>query len=214
MGRIVGAAKSIGKTLVLLLLIIIMVLAGLLWFDYFGVIQMKKVFAPVYRMMGLEPQNSESADKTETLVLADLDDDRLEKRLEALEIRVQELDKRESDISVKEAQNEQIAQELDDRRAALEESEKTFNNEKKKTEDREVNIRTKAEQLNSMPPKNAVSILLQMDDQDLIDTIRMCDRIAEENGESSQVSYWMSQMPAERAAEIYRKMTAKPQELN
>ena len=209
-----SAAKTIGKSIVLLILIVIMILAGLLWFDHLGVIEMKKTFAPVYSLLGLAPQTSETADKPENAAIADLDADRNAKIIEEYEIRSQELDKREADIQVKEAENEQMAQELEDRRVALEESEKTFNNEKKKAEDREVNIRTRAEYLNGMPPQDAVEILLAMDDQDFIDTIRMVDKIADETGSSSMVSYWMTFMPADRVAEIYRKMGAKPQSLN
>ena len=65
-----------------------------------------------------------------------------------------------------------------------------------------------------MPPKSAVDILLAMDDQDFIDTIRMVDKIAEEGGSDSNVSYWLTLMPPERVAEITRKMEVKPQSLN
>ena len=207
----VGAGKTIGKTLVLLVLIVIMVLAGLLWFDYLNVIEMKKVFAPVYKLLGMEPQTSQTVDKPESVVDVDLDNDRIKKIIEEYDIRSQELDKREEDIVTREAQNEQMAQELDDRRIALEESEKTFNNERKRAEDRDANIRTRAEYLSQMPPKSAVDILLAMEDQDLIDTIRMVDKIA---GADSNVSYWLTLMPPERVAEITRKMEAKPQTLN
>ena len=47
-----GFGKSFGKTLVLLILVIILILGGLLWFDYLGVIQAKKLFAPFYRLIG------------------------------------------------------------------------------------------------------------------------------------------------------------------
>lgn len=191
-----------------------MVLAGLLWFDYLNVIEMKKTFAPVYKLLGLEPQSSVTAEKPEDAIVADLESDRISKIIEEYEIRSQELDRREENIITREAENEQMAQELDDRRIALEESEKTFNNERKKAEDRDANIRTRAEYLSSMPPKSAVDILLAMDDQDFIDTIRMVDKIAEEGGSDSNVSYWLTLMPPERVAEITRKMEVKPQSLN
>ena len=88
---------GIGKSIFLLILIIILVLGGLLWFDYLGVIHAKKVFAPVYKIFGLAPQTSVTATTTKPLT-ADLDEDRLAKRIEALDIRTQELDKREGDI--------------------------------------------------------------------------------------------------------------------
>ena len=57
-------------------------------------------------------------------------------------------------------------------------------------DDRNVNIRKNAENLNGMAPANAVAILNEMDDQDIIDTLRMVDQIASEEGTSSMVSYW------------------------
>ena len=191
-----------------------MIVAGLLWFDHLGVIEMKDTFDWFYKLVGLTPQSSVTIDNPEIIGLADLGNDRIKKIIEEYEIRSQELDKREENIVTREAQNEQMAQELDDRRIALEESEKTFNNERKRAEDRDANIRTRAEYLSSMPPKSAVDILLAMDDQDFIDTIRMVDKIAAESGSDSNVSYWLTLMPPERVAEITRKMEAKPQSIN
>ena len=127
-----GMGKSLGKTIVLLVLIIILVVLGLLWFDYLGVIHAKQVFAPVYKLMGLEPQISTTATTSEALLTANLDADRLAKRIESLEIYNEELTKRESDITVKELKNIQIAEELEQRRISKEERKKTFNNKQKK----------------------------------------------------------------------------------
>lgn len=208
-----GFGKSFGKTLVLLILVIILILGGLLWFDYLGVIQAKKLFAPFYRLIGKEPQTSVAVTTNAEILQADLDNERLEKRLEELSLRSEELDKREQDIAALEAENTQIAQELEERRISQEEREKTFNNIQKMYDDRSVNIRKNAENLNGMAPANAVAILNEMDDQDIIDTLRMVDQIAEEEGTASMVSYWLSLMPAERVAELQRKMANKPTSL-
>ena len=53
--------KSLGKSIVLLMLIIIKALGGLLWFDYLGVVRVKTVFTPLYKLMGKTPQTSETA---------------------------------------------------------------------------------------------------------------------------------------------------------
>jgi flagellar protein FlbB len=206
----VSAKGTIGKTIVLLLLIIILVFLGLFWFDYLGVIQAKKFFEPVYRLIGLQPQTSVSASDFSAAQEADLEADRLAKRLEALNLRSQELDKRESDIQVKEAEYQQIAQELDERKISQEERELTFEKIQKEYEDKELNYRTIAAQLNGMRPEAAVEILLAMDDQLAIDVLRRVDELAEEAGANSMVSYWLSLMPADRAASIQRKMTTKP----
>ena len=205
--------RSIGKTIVLLILVVILILGGLLWFDYLGVINAKSMFAPFYRMIGKEPQTTVIKTTSAELLQTDLDDERLAKRLEELSLRSEELDKRELDIQALEAENTQIAQELEERRISQEEREKTFNNIQKMYDDRNVNIRKNAENLNGMAPANAVAILNEMDDQDIIDTLRMVDQIAAEEGTSSMVSYWLSLMPANRVAELQRKMANKPTSL-
>ena len=177
-----SAKGTIGKTIVLLLLIIILVFLGLFWFDYLGVIQAKKFFEPVYRLIGLQPQTSVSASDFSAAQEADLEADRLAKRLEALNLRSQELDKRESDIQVKEAEYQQIAQELDERKISQEERELTFEKIQKEYEDKELNYRTIAAQLNGMRPEAAVENLLAMDDQLAIDVLRRVDELAEEAG--------------------------------
>jgi len=201
---------SIGKTLAMLVLILILILGGMLWFDYLGVLNAKKIFAPVYRLFGLQVQTSVSDMQNDASLTADLDEDRLAKRLEALNVYAEELDKREQDIAAKEAENLQITQKLEEMRVALEEREKTFNNEVKKYDDRNVNIEQNAKNLNSMRPADAVEILNAMDDQDVIDTLRKVEEMAAAAGKNSQVSNWLSMMPPERVAALQRKMTNKP----
>ncbi len=202
--------SALGKSLLLIILIIILVLGGLLWFDFLGIIHAKKIFAPVYRLFGLAPQTSEIISNPDSLVQADLDNDRFRKRLEALDIRTEELDKRESDLVTAENSNSQMAQELEDRRNSLDEQEKTLNSRLKKYDDRSANIEQIVADLNGMQPVKAVAILNEMDDQDVIDVLRKATEVAQRNGSASLVAYWLSLMPAERAAVIERKMANKP----
>lgn len=208
-----AAGKTIGKTIVLLFLVIILILIGLVWFDYLGIIQAKQLFAPIYRLFGLQTQSTSSVNSISSIPYIDLDSERLVKRLESLDLRSQELDKREQTIQQKEQENLQISQELEDLRISQEEREKTFNNTVKKYDDREVNIVQNARNLTGMAPQNAVNILLAMDDQDMIDTLRKVDEISAESGSNSMVPYWLSLMPADRVAQIQRKMTNKPTSL-
>lgn len=205
--------KSLGKTIVLLMLIIIMALGGLLWFDYLGVVHVRTVFSPLYKALGKTPQTSATATSSAPIV-ADLDQDRINKQLEAIEIQKQELDRREEDIAVKEKLNEQIASELSSREKSQEDREKTFNQTVKQYDDKNVNIEQIASNLNGMPPQASVNILLKMDDQTVIDVLRKVEEIAAREGTASMGSYWLSLMPAERAAEIQRKMLSKPESLN
>lgn len=205
--------KSLGKSIVLIMLIIIMVLGGLLWFDYLGFIHVKTIFSPLYNLLGLESQTSITATQTKPIT-SDLNQDRINKQREALAIYEEELNKREEDIAKKEKINEQIALELTDREKSQEEREKTFNNIIKQYDDKNVNIEQIALNLNGMRPEAAVDILLAMDDQTVIDVLRKVEEIATRNGASSMGAYWLSLMPAQRAAEIQRKMISKPESLD
>lgn len=206
-------SNNLGKSIVLLILIAVLVLGGLLWFDFLGLIQAKHIFAPVYKLFGQQTQTSVSSSSSKPLK-ADLDEDRLAKRLEALEIRSQELDKGESDIKKIEEANQSIARELEEREKSQGEREKTFNNELKRFDDRNVNIEQISTYLTSMPPETAVQQLLGMDDQDVIDIFRKTDSIASSAGKTSMTSVWLMYMPAERASVIQRKMAGKPESLD
>ncbi|MBQ7969519.1 MAG: flagellar protein FlbB, partial [Treponema sp.] len=116
--------KNFGKSFVLILIIVILVLGGLLWFDYLGIIKAKSFFSPLYKLMGKEPQTSVTATQSNPLV-ANLDEDRLKKQREALDIFKEELDKREADVQAAEKQSAQIALELAEREKNQEEREKT-----------------------------------------------------------------------------------------
>lgn len=204
--------QNFGKSLVLIVIILILIVGGLLWFDYLGIVHVKSVFSPVYKILGKTPQTTQTATQSKPLV-SNLDEDRLKKQREANEIFKEELDKREADILALENQNAQIAAELAEREKNQEEREKTFNLTVKKYDDKNINVEQIAKNLNGMRPQAAVDILIAMDDQTVIDVLRKVEEIAASGGTSSMVSYWLSLMPSDRAAEIQRKMISKPESL-
>ena len=205
--------KSLGKSFVLLIIILILIVGGLLWFDYLGVVHVKNIFAPLYTLMHKTPQTSTTATQSKPLV-ANLDEDRLLKQREALDIYKEELEKREADIEAVEKQNEQVSAELAEREKNQEEREKTFNSTVKKYDDKNINVEQIAKNLNGMRPEAAVDILKAMDDQTVIDVLRKVEELAAASGSASMGSYWLSLMPPERAAEIQRKMISKPETLD
>lgn len=204
--------QNFGKSLVLIVIILILIVGGLLWFDYLGIVHVKSVFSPVYKILGKTPQTTQTATQSKPLI-SNLDEDRLKKQREANEIFKEELDKREADILALENQNAQIAAELAEREKNQEEREKTFNLTVKKYDDKNINVEQIAKNLNGMRPQAAVDILIAMDDQTVIDVLRKVEEIAASGGTSSMVSYWLSLMPSDRAAEIQRKMISKPESL-
>lgn len=195
------------------MLIIIMALGGLLWFDYLGVVHVKTVFSPLYKLLGKAPQTSATSTYSKP-ILGDIDQERLDRQRESLDLYREELDRREADIAQKERLNEQIAAELASREKSQEEREKTFNQMVKQYDDKNVNIEQIALNLNGMQPAAAVNILIAMDDQTIIDVLRKVVEIARRSGSNSMGSYWLSLMPPERAAEIQRKMLSKPESLD
>lgn len=205
--------KAAGKSVVLIMLIIIMALGGLLWFDYLGVIYAKKVFAPVYKLLKLTPQTSKSATQTPPL-LADIDEERLNKQRDAQDIRDEELNKREIALTEREQKISQHESVVDEKEKSQEAREQTFALQVKQLNDRDRNAEQIANYLNGMTPQAAVGILLGHDDQTVIDVLRKVEELAARNNTSSMGGYWLSLMPSERAATIQRKMLSKPESLD
>lgn len=202
---------TVGRVVVLVILIVLLAAGGLLWFDYLGIVESRNYFAPLYSLFGMKPRTGVSTLPGED---GDLDADRIAKRLEAIDLRSQELNLKESELGRKEGEILQMSQELDDRLASVEERERSFNETVKQADDRAANIDQIARYINGMPPKKAVDNLLAMDDQDVIDILRKVESIAAAEGKNSAVAYWFSLMPPERAAEIQRKMANKPVSIN
>lgn len=217
--------RVLGRVLVLLLLIIAMMVGGLVWFDYLNVIDAKVLLSPLYKNVTggktlLSPlyklvdkvgltQPSDTDDE-----LLSLDRERLLVREEALNLQTLEMDKKEQDIKTQLAEVEQIRQELEERQKALDDRENSINALIMATEDKSRNVEQNARYLAGMPPVNAVGILAAYDDQDAIDVLRKTEEIAQAEGTASIVSYWLSLMDPERAAELQRKMAGRPSSLN
>lgn len=195
------------RVLVLILLILVLVVGGAVWFDYLGIIDAKAYLSPLYRTMGLQPRSDSAAPPTE---IVSLDAERLAIQMEALDLRSKELDKREQDVAAKEAEILQMSGELEERQKALDEREKSFNARLEQFDNRMANIEQNARYLVGMPPEKAVAVIAAMDDQDAIDVFRMTEELARQGGTTSMVSYWLSLLPADRAAELQRKMAGKP----
>jgi len=201
-----GKVNLLPRILLFLFLIIIMALVGLVWFDYLGVMNTKDTFAPVLELVGFSPR-SQIADPQDPMLL---NRDRLVKLQDAIALQAEELSLREADLENQEKELKQIADELAEKQKAQEDREKSFNERVRLYEDKKENIRENSRKLVGMPPEEAVAILQQMDDQDVIDLLRTTEELAQEAGTASMVSYWLSLMPSQRAAEILRKMSKKP----
>ena len=202
-----------GRTILLLLLIIILTLGGIVWFDFLNVIDAKTLLAPVLKYIPFIPGEGRTQPQLEENELINLDAERLAIRLEQLDLRIMELDTRERDMDSQYGQIMQMAQELEEQRKALEEQEKSLIANRLDAENKDSNVEQNARYLTGMPPQNAVNIIAQLDDQDAIDVIRKTEEIARAEGTASIVSFWFSLMEPGRAAELQRKMAGRPPSL-
>ena len=200
---IVGTAPRI---IVLVLVVVALVFSGLIWFDFLGLIDVKDTFAPVLGLLKIGTRTRIEEPEAPDL----LDQQRLAQQWEALELRSEELGKTEETLDIREAELMQMMEKIQEQEAALEEREKSFNARLKQYENRTTNLREVSQLFVSMPPGNAVARLVEMNDQDIIDILRMTDTVAEEAGENSVSSYWLQLMPADRSARIQEKMIDKP----
>ena len=197
-----GEVRPGSRIFILFLLLVVLTLGGLIWFDYLGIIDAKSMLAPVYRTLGVQKRSAVASADDPNL----LDKERLAKQADAMALRQQDLDTKEAALSRKEKELNQLGQDLNDKEAALNSREKAFNDRVKAFENRRVNLEQNARYLTSMPPTNARDILLKMDDQEVIDIFRIVDAQAQASGQDSLVPYWLSIMPADKAAVLQRKM--------
>jgi flagellar protein FlbB len=209
----------IGRTIVLLILIAIMSMGGLIWFDYLNVIDAKGILAPIYARIPFIPKilnipgMGRIQPKTQPDEILDLNSERLAIRLEALELLNLEMDTKKRDFDNKFGEIEQMAQELEERQKALDEQENSLKAQAAYAENKDRNVEQNARYLTGMPPQNAVGIIAKLDDQDAIDVLRKTEEIARAEGTTSIVSFWFSLMDPVRAAELQRKMAGRPPKL-
>jgi flagellar protein FlbB len=190
------------RIFLLALLLVVLALAGVVWFDYLGLIDARDALAPVWRLTGLRQRAGAIPDDDPNL----LDKERLAKEQEALVLRSDDLERARQALAAETANLSQIAEQLAEREQAVEAREKAFNERANTFENRRVNLAQNAGYLVGMRPQEAVARLAAMEDQDVIDIFRITEEEASKAGESSLVAYWLSLMDPQRAAVLLRKM--------
>jgi flagellar protein FlbB len=208
-------AAIIGRSILLLLLILIIAAAGLVWFDYLNLIDAKSLLAPIMPFLHKTPRTSQVV----TGMSVNLNADRLALRLEALNLQQQDLATQQKALDTQKNKLDQEAQQLGQERSAFDEEQKSVKDAQAAAQSKEAAIRGFTEYLNAMTPAAAVAILEAMDDQSVIEVLKMADSIAQQGGAASQSSYWLQLMAtpdangksqAERVATLQRKMAAQP----
>lgn len=200
---------ALPQIILLLLLILLLIAGGLFWFDYLGVIDAQERLAPILRLVGMEPR-TEIEDPDDIMLMDRL---RLQALQDAVEMEMLALEERAAGVEQRVAQLEEREQELAERERQVEEREVSLNERLRQYDNRRAVLEQNARYLNSMRPAEAVRILEGYDDQLLIETMRVAEEMSQAAGEVSLVSVWLSSLPPERAADIQRKMTLRPDDM-
>jgi flagellar protein FlbB len=201
--RVSAAPRIFGLSL----LVLVLALGGALWFDFLGLIDVTAVFAPALRWVGLEPR-AEAVEADSPLLL---ENERIGKREEALAILGDELEERAQTIEARETELQALAEQLAAREAALDDRENSVNEALRRVENERAALVKLSTYLTNMPPADAVEIMVNYRDPLLLDVLLMTDELAEAGGQASLVPFWMSQMPADRAAIIGEKLEMLPE---
>jgi flagellar protein FlbB len=189
------------KIFYLLILIVFIIIVGIFWLDYIGLINMNKVIRSYTDRDAASVLNA--SDDEPSLI----EREEFEKQKEKLNERIEQLDKREATI-------EQTEKELDKEKEKLQEIRKGLNLEKDKIEKEKKmysgykkNVVDLAQKIYSMRPEEAIQIILHWEDPLIIDVLRQIDADAADAGKMSISSYLISLMPRDRASRVMYLMT-------
>ena len=201
---VTSAFSNLLKILFLILLIVVLIMAGIFWFDRIGILDYRKVAGPLSQYLPAFMQRGEEPVEEDEFLL---ERSFLEKQEQRLQDMANDLDRREQELDERTlAMNEQEAK-LTEEAKRLEEQEKVLSEAQRQYDNYRDNIRKQAEYFSSMPPRDAVERLQKLEDLLIVDILREIDKRAEETGTQSIVPYYLSLMDAERAASVQRKMT-------
>lgn len=192
------------RILGLIVLLIGLLIGGLFWFDVLGLINAGNILNPLTSLFGYQNQVADA----ENPVL--LDELRVRKQEEALELRFQDLNNKSDELTKLDQTVSQRVAEVEEQEKALADRENSFNQIQKQVEDRNRNLEQNSIWLTSQRPEVAVETLKNYNDQDLIDILRKTEELALQAGRTSLVSVWLAKLDPARSAEIQRKMTIKP----
>ncbi len=189
------------KMIYLIILILFIVVVGVFWLDYIGMINIGKTVSRYYKQEA--PSVVDATDDEPSLI----EREEFEKEKNRLLERIESLDTREAKIveAEKEIQEERLK--LKEIKQGLELEKKNIEMEKKRHSGYKKNVQDLAGKIQSMPPDEAVSIMVQWEDPLIIDVLRQIDQNAAEAGTNSISSYLISLMPREKAGRIMYLMT-------
>lgn len=196
-----------GKKIILLLLIIIVIIGGgILLIDFVG-----SIVGVYFPLPGLK-QIKQFTQRKKIKIAEDpylLEREELEKDIERLKIMEEQIETKENEINAKEDEANKKLELLKEKENELIKKENIINDRENQYNDKEENIREQAVKLYNMPPKDAVKLLGEQEEADIVSILRAIDRYSEEIGRQSTSPYLLKLLGdtnKEKAASVLRKL--------
>lgn len=187
----------------LLVLIVILFLFVLFSIDFLGMYNTKRYFPEFVRAKFLG-ETSLVFDHNSNIIL---DETRLVKEREAIDIKNQQIEKLKEDLKLKEDSLNKLEFELKQKQKDLDLKQKVIDDIINKYNDEEANILQTAVYLMNMPPEDAVKRLEDLNPELAISYMRKIEELSKKEDRISIVPYWLSLMDAKKAAILLRKMS-------
>ncbi|MBB6042958.1 periplasmic-type flagellar collar protein FlbB [Borreliella yangtzensis] len=187
----------------LLFLIVILFLFVLFSIDFLGMYNTKRYFPEFVRTKFLG-ETSLVFDHNSNIIL---DETRLVKEREAIDIKNQQIEKLKEDLKLKEDSLNKLEFELKQKQKDLDLKQKVIDDIINKYNDEEANILQTAVYLMNMPPEDAVKRLEDLNPELAISYMRKIEELSKKEDRISIVPYWLSLMDAKKAAILIRKMS-------
>ncbi|NBU96692.1 MAG: flagellar protein FlbB [Spirochaetia bacterium] len=181
----------------LLLLIFFLLAIGFFVFDYYKLIDADEMLPFLAKKPATVNWDQESPTEVEKL--------EIEKAKERLQEEMAEIEKIRAELQLQKEKLESDTQNLEEVRKGIKEKERQIIARQKEEENRQNKLKVLANKVGNMRPMDAVGMLENWPDQDIIDVFKQMDKDAEEEGKPTITNYLLSLFEAKRRSVIANK---------
>jgi len=181
----------------LLLLIFFLVAIGFFVFDYYKLINADEILPFLAKKPATVNWDEESPTEVEKL--------EIEKAKERIVEEMAEIEKIRAELQAQKEKLESDAQNLEEVRKGIKEKERQMEVRRKEEENRQNKLKVLANKVGNMRPMDAIGLLENWPDQDIIDVFKQMDKDAEEEGKPTITNYLLSLFEAKRRSVIANK---------
>lgn len=181
----------------LVLLIMFLVVIGFFLLDYYQLIEADEIFPILKKKPSLVIWDKESPTEVEKL--------EVQKANEKAQLEMEQVDKEKGTLKSEQEKLEAEYEKLEQLRMSIHKREKELEDKEKERNSRERAIKILAEKIANMPPDNAVEMLTNWPDQDIIDVFKQMDKSAEQEGTQTITTYLLTLFKPDRRSIISNK---------